>query len=84
MLTIKDKTIFADDGTMLKVIDCPKEVSGSELTKTSDFEFHCSGCKKKVVATDFLCEEQIVEMLSESPETCLKISCFDPRFRFEL
>ena len=83
MLTIKDKTIFADDGALLKVIDCPKNVSDSDLKQTSDHEFHCDGCAKQVVATDYLSEPAIIQLLVDAPDTCLKISRFDPRFRFE-
>ncbi len=35
MLTIKDKRIFADDGTLLKVVYCPKNVDDSDFTQTS-------------------------------------------------
>ena len=83
MLTIKDKTIFADDGTLLKVIDCPKNVIDSDLTQTSDHEFRCDGCEKQVVATDYLSEPAIIQLLVHAPDTCLKISRFDPLFRFE-
>ena len=83
MLTIKDKTIFADDGTLLKVINCPKNVGGADLTQTSDHEFCCDGCAKQVVATDYLSEPAIIQLLADTPDTCLKISRFDPRFRFE-
>jgi len=83
MLTIKDKRIFSDDGDLLKVIDCPKNVSGSDLTQTSTYEFHCDGCEKQVVATDYLSEPAIIQLLADAPDTCLKISRFDPLFRFE-
>ena len=83
MLTIKDKSIFADDGTFLKTIDCPKNVSDSDLTRISDHEFHCKSCEKQVIATDFLSEQEVIQLLRDTPNTCLKISRFDPRFRFE-
>ena len=83
MLTIKDKRIFADDGTLLKVIDCPKNVGDSDLMQISDHEFHCRNCEKQVIATDFLSEQEITQLLRDAPNTCLKISRFDPRFRFE-
>ena len=84
MFTIKDKNIFSDDGTLLKVVDCPKNVSGSDLIQTSYNQFHCDGCEKQVVATDYLSESAIIQLLADAPDTCLKISRFDPLFRFEL
>lgn len=83
MLTIKDKRIFADDGTLLKVIDCPKNVADSDLTQISDHEFHCRNCEKQVISTDFLSEQEVTQLLRDAPNTCIKISRFDPRFRFE-
>ena len=84
MLTIKDKNIFSDNGNLLKVIDRPKNVSGSDLIQTSYNQFHCDGCEKQVVATDYLSEPAIIQLLADAPDTCLKISRFDPLFRFEL
>ena len=83
MLTIKDKNIFSDDGNLLKVIDCPRNVRGSDLIQTSYNQFHCDGCEKQVVATDYLSEPTIIQLLADAPDTCLKISRFDPLFRFE-
>ena len=36
MLTIKDKKIYTENGLLLKIIDCPKKVSVSDLQKISD------------------------------------------------
>ena len=83
MLTIKDKKIFSDNGSLLKVNDCPRRVSGSDLTQTSDHVFHCNKYEKQVFATEFLTEAGIVELITDKPESCLKISRFDPRFRFD-
>ena len=84
MLTIKDKKIFADDGSMLKVIDCPNDVTAGDLERASEHDFYCDKCDKKIVATDHLSEEAIVNLLTDEPNCCLKISYFDPLFRFEL
>ena len=83
MLTIKNKNIFANDGTFLKTIDCPQNVTRSNLAQTSDHEFHCNNCNKTVIETDLLSEQEITRLLRVTPDTCLKISRFDPLFRFE-
>ena len=83
MFTIKNKNIFADDGTFLKAIDCPQNVKSSSLAQASDHEFHCNNCNKTVIETDLLSEQEITQLLREAPDTCLKISRFDPLFRFE-
>lgn len=84
MLTIKDKKIFADDGSMLKVIDCPNDVTAGDLTRASEHDFHCDKCDKKIITTDHLSEEAIVNLLTDEPNSCLKISYFDPLFRIGL
>lgn len=83
MFTVKNKKIFADDGTMLKVIDCPNDVSADDLKRASEHDYYCDKCDKKIVATDYLSEEAIVNLLTDEPKSCLKISHFDPLFRFE-
>ena len=83
MFTIKNKNIFANDGTFLKTIDCPQNAKPSSLTQTSDIKFHCNSCNKTVIETDLLSEQEITQLLRVAPDTCLKISRFDPLFRFE-
>ena len=83
MFTIKNKKIYADDGTYLKTINCPLNVSHQDLHQISETRFSCEKCAKEVVQTDFLSEDEITVLLTTNPRTCLKISLFDPLFRVE-
>ena len=83
MLTIKNEKIYAEDGTYLKTINCPLNVSDQDLHQISETKFSCEKCAKEVVQTDFLTEKQIIDLLTTNPDTCLKISLFDPLFRVE-
>ena len=76
MQTTKHKKIFSNDDTLLKVIDFPRSVSGSDLTQTSDHEFHFDKCEKQIIAKDFLTENIIVELKTDKLETCLKVFIF--------
>ena len=83
MLTIKNKKIYAEDGTYLKTINCPLNVSNQDLRQISETKFSCEKCAKEVVQTDFLTEGEIIDLLTTNPDTCLKISVLDPLFKFE-
>lgn len=83
MLTINNKRIYAEDGTYLKTISCPLNVSDQDLHQISDTKFSCERCAKEVVQTDFLTEDEIIDLLTANPDTCLKISVLDPLFKIE-
>ena len=83
MLTIRKNQIYAEDGTYLKTISCPLNVSDQDLHQVSETKFSCEKCAKEVVQTDFLTENEIIDLLTTNPDTCLKISLFDPLFRVE-
>ena len=83
MLTIRNKKIYAGDGTYLKTISCPLNVSDQDLHQVSETRFSCNKCAKEVVQTDFLTEDKIIDLLTANPDTCLKISIFDPLFIIE-
>ena len=83
MLTIRKNQIYAEDGTYLKTISCPLNVSNQDLHQVSETKFSCEKCAKEVVQTDFLSEDEITVLLTTNPQTCLKISLFDPLFRVE-
>lgn len=81
MLTINQNRIYTEDGTYLKTINCPLNVSDQDLHQISETKFSCEKCVKEVVQTDFLTEDEIIDLLTANPDTCLKISLFDPLFR---
>ena len=83
MLTIKNKRIYAEDGTYLKTISCPLNVGEQDLYQVSETRFSCEKCAKEVVQTDFLTEDEIIDLLTANPDTCLKISVLDPLFKIE-
>ena len=83
MLTINQNRIYTEDGTWLKTINCPSNVSDQDLHQISETKLSCEKCAKEVVQTDFLTEDEIIDLLTTNPDTCLKISLFDPLFRVE-
>lgn len=83
MLTIKNERIYKEDGTYLKTISCPLNVREQDLHQVAETKFSCEKCAKEVVQTDFLTENEIIDLLTANPDTCLKISVLDPLFKIE-
>lgn len=82
-LKIRDGHIYAENGEWLKKIACPKPVRYREMKQISDQAAMCRECDRMVHNTDFMSESDIVELLKDDPEACLKISIFNPIFEVD-
>ncbi len=82
MLKIIDKDIFTEKGELLKTIDCPKKVSLKDLMKNKDKSLYCKNCEKNIIDTEYMSEENLINILKKDKNTCLKISRLNPMFRF--
>ena len=83
MLVVRDSKIFTENGQHLKTIHCPKKVSVATLERVDHKTLHCQGCKDTVIDTDYLTEAEVVAHIAANTDVCLKISRFNPDFRFE-
>jgi len=83
MLIIQDMKIYSEDGTYLKTIDCPEKVKNNYLKNINDKDLLCSKCNKNIIDTKFTTENELINILKKDRNTCLKISRFNPMFRFE-
>ena len=83
MLVVRGNKIFTVDGKYLKTIHCPKKVSAATLERVDYKTLHCQGCKEVVIDTDYLTEAEVVARIAANAAVCLKISRFNPDFRFE-
>ena len=83
MLVVQDSKIFTGDGQYLKTIHCPKKVSPATLERVDYKTLHCLGCKEVVIDTDYLIEAEVLTHIAANADVCLKISRFNPDFRFE-
>jgi len=83
MLFVRDSKIFTEGGQYLKTIHCPKKVSATALERVDYKTLHCQGCKETVIDTDCLTEAEVVAKIAANADVCLKISRFNPDFRFE-
>ena len=83
MLVVKKNNIFKKNGKHLKTISCPKKVQNNSLKNTHDKKLLCSECNKNIIDTQFTSESELIEILENDRSTCIKISRFNPMFRFE-
>ena len=83
MLVVRDSKIFTGDGQYLKTIHCPKKMAAATLERVDYKTLHCQGCKEVVIDTDYLTEAEVVAHIAANADVCLKISRFNPDFRFE-
>ena len=83
MLVVRDSKIFTEDGQYLKTIHCPRKVSAATLVRVDYKSLHCLGCQEVVIDTDYLTEAEVVALIAANADVCLKISRFNPDFRFE-
>ena len=83
MLVVRDSKIFTEAGQHLKTIHCPKKMAAATLERVDYKTLHCRGCKDVVIDTDYLTEAEVVAHIAANADVCLKISRFNPDFRFE-
>lgn len=82
MLTIKNNQVFDASGNIMKTLSCPRRISDTDLESLDARDSRCKHCNRDVINTDHQTETQIIARLKEDPTTCLKISLFNPIFRF--
>ena len=82
MLNIIDEKIFTHEGKYLKTIQCPKKISASDLEQKDEQTLYCDNCEKNIIDTQYILEKELVNILKENKDTCLKISRLNPMFRF--
>lgn len=82
MLKIKDKNIYTEDDVFLKNINCPQKISVKNLVVKSPKHLLCKSCKKIIIDTEYIKEEELVKILKKDKNTCLKINKLNPMFRF--
>ena len=83
MLTVKDSKIYSNKGVLLKTIHCPKKVSFNSLIRKTDKHMLCVSCKRNIIDTDNISEEELIDILTEDKDTCLVINRLNPMFDCE-
>ena len=80
VLKIKNNKIYSVNDLMIKDISCPKKVQKSDFKDAKKPVFNCNHCNQDIVNTDFLSEEDIVDLLKDNVDTCISINLMNPIF----
>jgi hypothetical protein len=68
------KKLYTDKGEFIKQMHCPKDISWESMELTSnDLRRKCEHCKKEVLDTEFLKDEEVLFFTKLNPETCFRI-----------
>lgn len=71
--------LYTDTGTFLKQLHCPLAKKWEQLAITSTAMAKvCSTCNRAVYDTAKLSDSEVLTMLNDAPETCLKVNFEQP------
>ncbi len=84
VFSIKEKILYASDGTEIKKLYCPKKAEISDLKIKTDIVFSCKFCDKEIYDTAKLTENEITNLVSREKSTCFKISSNQDNIMFQL
>jgi hypothetical protein len=70
----KTRTLFTDSGEVIKTLHCPQEKRWHQLRMLLGSPHRsCSTCKRSVLDTAKLTEEEVVALVRSDPHTCLLV-----------
>jgi hypothetical protein len=67
------KNIYSDNDEFVKTMNCPYKMSWDQLEVTNSSFRKCSNCDHFIVDTEGLSDDQLLNIVRQNPETCLKI-----------
>ena len=67
------KEIFTDKNEFVKKLNCPYRMTWSNLEDTNSQFRKCSVCEKVIIDTNILTDDELVEIVKQDPNTCLKV-----------
>jgi hypothetical protein len=67
------KNIFTDKDEFVKTMNCPYKMSWDKLEATSLTKRKCANCDHLIVDTESLTDDDLLNIVVENPNTCLKI-----------
>lgn len=67
------KKVYTDKDEIVKTMNCPYKMSWDQLEVTNSSFRKCSNCDHLIVDTEGLSDDQLLKIVRQKPETCLKI-----------
>jgi hypothetical protein len=72
---VETRELFTNEGTLIKKMYCPIDVNWEKMEPgKNDLERICRHCNKSVIDTDFLTDEEILFLLNQDRDRCIKIN----------
>jgi hypothetical protein len=70
----KTREVFTDNGQLIKKMNCPQNIDWEKMEKgKNDLERNCSICKKSVIDTEFLSDAEVLYIMNQDNDKCLRI-----------
>lgn len=67
-------SLYTDDNQLLKVLECPYNISWSNCTSTQNSDIRtCDICERQITDTGNFTDQQLRRLISEKPDACLKV-----------
>jgi hypothetical protein len=67
------KDIYTDKDEFVKTMNCPYKMSWDNLETTNSALRKCTNCDYLIVDTEALTDDDILNVVRQNPDTCLKI-----------
>ncbi|MCH6199022.1 hypothetical protein MMU07_05515 [Aquiflexum sp. LQ15W] len=67
------KDVFTDQGEFIKQLYCPYKMNWAALEGTDSNRRKCSNCDHFIINTEHLGDSELLKMVKQNPEVCLKI-----------
>ena len=67
------KELYASSGQLIKKMKCPYNVNWDNLEVTNIASRKCSVCEHSITDTQFLSDDELLQLVNKQPDTCLKI-----------
>jgi hypothetical protein len=70
------KEVFTDNGQYIKTLHCPYDMQWANLRPIPHDETlrQCSLCNHNVIDTAFVKDDELLKVVQDNPNTCLKIN----------
>ena len=67
------KNIYSDKDEFIKRMNCPYKMSWDNLENVNATMRKCANCDHLIVDTEVLTDQELMKMVRQNPDTCLKI-----------
>ena len=67
------KDLYTDKDEFIKTMNCPYKMSWDNLEAINSTLRKCTNCDHLIVDTEVLTDGELLKMVRQNPDTCLKI-----------